>query len=478
MTASVNLTSVSLALGMSEEEALQITNIGQTIAFQSGLSFNDAITITSLQQGNAIAAGIELSDSLQFNSQIKIDAFIYINSLTGAVYENSIAEALQFSRAIQLYAYKTGYVTVAQALLYTNNEQLLTLESTKTHSIAIKKLPKLDSDNLEIDSTEWKYNINSRKLFITQQNSLNYFTVSAIICNSRNSWANTFDKRLDVALKNDLSILFPSCTPCVTYASGCLECLDYIMRDVNGCQKSQISCDRYSFEYLIRATEPSLNIATAVANEICDSMVTLSEEGVAAGLSESEANQLTNKGQLLAVISGKTFSEAIQIQNYWQGLQIKNVPSTTLTDALKIQNYGNYVAFAAGIPSPIAESLNTASQVRIFSITQDLSFAQTYGDKPSVQYALVKGVDKTIAQQFTLLCQAAIYCAIPSQQTLDDVLTLTNDNQCKAYIYNGQNATAASSLSIIEELFFSNLHLTGTRCIGTQSEMICVEGVI
>lgn len=87
-----------------------MTNLGQTIAFQNGLSFNDAITITSLQQGNAIAAGINLSDSSQFDSQIKIDAFLYINGLTDSVYENSIAKELKtiVAFALQHNYGKTG----------------------------------------------------------------------------------------------------------------------------------------------------------------------------------------------------------------------------------------------------------------------------------------------------------------------------------------------------------------------------------
>ena len=51
-------------------------------------------------------------------------------------------------------------------------------------------------------------------------------------------------------------------------------------------------------------------------------IINLKEKGIAARLSESDAAQLTNNGQLLAVKAGMTFSDAIQITNTWQGQRI------------------------------------------------------------------------------------------------------------------------------------------------------------
>lgn len=113
-------------------------------------------------------------------------------------------------------------------------------------------------------------------------------------------------------------------------------------------------------------------------------------------------------GQILALQAGMSFSNAIQIQNNWQGKRVQDVPTTTISDALQIQNHGNYYALKNGIPLSVAVSLNKENQVKMFALTNDLSFSVTYGDIGSVQFLIAKGFDKTIAQQFTELCQAVI----------------------------------------------------------------------
>lgn len=271
MTKLFNFKNVAIQLGASEEEADQITNIGQIYALKAGFSFQDAITVTSTIQGKALVKGISLSDSIHFTSEAKISAFEYFYSLPNAIYANSIVNSLQFSTEIQLYAYKTGYTTIEQALLYTNKEQLLVLDALREHNLAIKKLPSATSDSLEIDSPSWKILSESYKISIEHSSlPFDFYKDSAIICSGYSSWGNTFDKRLDAAFKKDLATIFPSCEPCNEKKSGCLECLDSIMRDVSGCRKSEVFCNSESFDHILSATFPSTIIADVVAVEICE----------------------------------------------------------------------------------------------------------------------------------------------------------------------------------------------------------------
>ena len=266
----LNLKQLAIESGMTASEADQVTNKGQIFAYQEGVSFADALTVTGARQGKAIRSGATLADSTQFTSQIKIDAFGYINDLPDAVYQTSVTDAVQFSTEIQLYAYKTGYVTVAEALLYTNHAQLMTLEFSRLHSISIKRIEDYTED-IVLNSEEWDVEKNRKKLEVEHSSlPFDFYTDSAILCSSSTSWGNTFDKRMDLAFKNDLATLFPSCTPCSTHESGCLQCLDSIMRDVSGCQKSQITCDASSFDHLITVTSPSMTLPNVVANEICE----------------------------------------------------------------------------------------------------------------------------------------------------------------------------------------------------------------
>ncbi len=208
-------------------------------------------------------------------------------------------------------------------------------------------------------------------------------------------------------------------------------------------------------------------------------IISLKEHGIATGLTEAEADQITNMGQILALQAGMSFSDSIQIQNNWQGKRVQDVPSTTITDALQIQNHGNYYALANGIPLSVAALLNTENQVKMFALTNDLSFSVTYGDIGAVQFLVAKGFDKTIAQQFTELCQAVIYSREPTQAVLDDVIQLPSTVNCKSYINTNKNLAASLSLTPTEVLYYDTLQISGYKCIGgTNGEYVCVEGVI
>ena len=263
------LKQLGMHVGMSDAEASQLTNRGQIIAYKSGLSFSDSLTLTTQTQGLAIHSGVLLTDSSQFTLSIQIDAFVYLQSLTGAVYANSLSNAILFTTGIQLNAYKTGYVTVSQALQYTNNEQLLVLNTIRSHNLAIKKLPSPTTDSMDTDSQEWQIEINARKVELEHSSlSFDFYTDSAIVC--QGAWGNTYNTRLDIAFKKDLAIIFPDCTPCAYRKASCLQCLDNIMRNVTGCEKELVSCDSSSFTNILTATSGSTTIADVVNNEICD----------------------------------------------------------------------------------------------------------------------------------------------------------------------------------------------------------------
>lgn len=191
------------------------------------------------------------------------------------------------------------------------------------------------------------------------------------------------------------------------------------------------------------------------------SVISFKEHGIATGLTDAEADQITNIGQILALQAGMSFSDAIQIQNNWQGKRVQDVPTTTISDALQIKNQGNYFALANGIPLSVAVLLNTESKVKMFALTNDLTFAVTYGDIGAVQFLVAKGFDKTVAQQFTELCQAVIYSREPTQTVLEDVIQLPATVNCKAYINTNKNLAAALSLTPTEVLYYDTLQISG-----------------